>query len=158
MVLDYEDNLHANTTYYMKIYGYGDATYSLTVTKGGSEGSKNNPVELTVGTAYTSGTVEGYYYGGQSYYKFETGAADNYTVTMTNSNSLYGWLYSGTDFTSLVDYWTAETTVSETLGNYSSSSGLSANTTYYLEIEPSGTSIADAKTTTYSITIAAEGN
>ena len=158
MVFDYEDNLHANTTYYLKMYGYGDATYTLTVTKGGSEGSKNNPVELTVGTAHTSGTVEGYYYGGQSYYKFETGAADNYTVTMTNSDSLYGWLYSGTDFTSLVDYWSAETTVSETLGNYSSSSGLSANTTYYLEIEPSGSSISDAKTTTYSITIAAEGN
>ena len=130
----------------------------MTVSKGGSEGSKNNPVELTDNETYTSGTVEGYYYGGQSYYKFETGAADNYTVTMTNSNSLYCWLWSGSDFTSLVDYWSAETTVSETLGNYSSSSGLSANTTYYLEIEPSATSIADAKTTTYSITIAAEGN
>ena len=158
MVFDYEDNLHASTTYYLKIYGYGNATYSLTVSKGGSEGSKNNPVELTVGTAYTSGTVEGYVYGGQSYYKFTTAAADNYTVTMTNSDSLDGMLFSGSNFTSYVDYWTAETTVSETLGNYSSSSGLSANTTYYLKIEPSGTSIADAKTTTYSIKIAAEGN
>ena len=158
MVFDYEDNLHASTTYYLKIYGYGNATYSLTVSKGGSEGSKNNPVELTLGTAH-SGTAEGYYYGGQSYYKFETGAADNYTVTMTNSNSLYGWLYSGSDFTSLVDYWSAETTVSETLGNYGgSTSGLSANTTYYLEIEPAAAAITDAKTTTYSITIAAEGN
>ena len=156
MVFDYEDNLHADTTYYLKMYGYGDATYALTVTKGGSEGSKNNPVELTVGTTYTSGTVEGYYYGGQSYYKFTTGAADNYTVTMTNSNSLYGWLYSGSDFTSLVDYWSAETTVSETLGNYAGASGLSDNTTYYLEIEPHGYSISDAKITTYSITIAAE--
>ena len=45
MVFDYEDNLHASTTYYLKIYGYGNATYSLTVSKGGSEGSKNNPVE-----------------------------------------------------------------------------------------------------------------
>ena len=117
MVFDYEDNLNASTTYYLKIYGYGNATYSLTVSKGASEGSKNNPVELTDNVTYTSGTVEGYYYGGQSYYKFETGgAADNYTVTMTNSNSLYGWLYSGSDFTSLVDYWSAETTVSETLG------------------------------------------
>ena len=153
MVFDYEDNLHASTTYYLKIYGYGNATYSLTVSKGGSEGSTSNPVELTVGTAYTSGTVAGYVYGGQSYYKFTTEAADNYTVTMTNSNSLYGWLYSGSDFTSLVDYWSAETTVSETLGNYAGASGLSANTTYYLEIEPQASSIADAKTTTYSITI-----
>ena len=159
MVFDYEDNLHANTSYYLKMYGYGDATYALTVTKGGSEGSKNNPVELTADNeTYTSGTVEGYYYGGQSYYKFETGAADNYTVTMTNSDSLYGFLYSGTDFTSLVDYWSAETPVSETLGNYASASGLSANTTYYLEIEPHGYSIAEAKTTTYSITIVAEGD
>ena len=156
MVFDYEDNLHASTTYYLKIYGYGNATYSLTVSKGGSEGSTSNPVELTVGTAYTSGTVEGYYYGGQSYYKFKTAAADNYTVTMTNSNSLYGMLYSGSDFTSVVDYWSAETTVSETLEI--GASGLSENTTYYLEIEPHGYSISDAKTTTYSITIAAEGN
>ena len=157
MVFDYEDNLHADTTYYLKMYGYGEATYALTVTKGGSEGSKNNPVELTADNeTYTSGTVEGYYYGGQSYYKFTTEAADNYTVTMTNSNSLYGWLYSGSDFTSLVDYWSAETTVSETLGNYAGGSGLSDNTTYYLKIEPHGYSIADAKTTTFSITIAAE--
>jgi len=159
MVFDYEDNLHASTTYYLKIYGYGNATYSLTVSKGGSEGSKNNPVELTADNeTYTSGTVEGYYYGGQSYYKFETGAADNYTVTMTNSDSLEGWLYSGSDFTSLVDYWSAETTVSETLGNYSGGTGLSSNTTYYLEIEPQASSIADAKTTTYNITIVAEGD
>jgi len=156
MVFDYEDNLNPSTTYYFKIYGYGNATYSLTVSKGGSEGSKNNPVELTVGTAHDNGTVEGYYYGGQSYYKFTTADADNYTVTMTNSNSLYGILYTGSDFTSYVDYWSAETTVSENLEI--DASGLSANTTYYLEIEPSGTSIADAKTTTYSITIAAEGN
>ena len=158
MVFDYEDNLHASTTYYLKIYGYGNATYSLTVSEGGSEGSTSNPVELTLGTAH-SGTVEGYYYGGQSYYKFTTAsAADNYTVTMTNSDSLEGWLYSSSDFTSTVDYWSAETTVSETLGNYAGASGLSANTTYYLEIEPSATSIADAKTTTYSITIVAEGD
>tara|TARA_B100001123_G_scaffold134576_1_gene156184 strand:- start:659 stop:1474 length:816 start_codon:yes stop_codon:yes gene_type:complete len=157
MVFDYDDNLNPDTTYYLKIYGYGDASYSLTVTKGNSEGSKDNPVELTVGTAHTSGTVEGYYYGGQSYYKFTTADADNYTVTMTNSTSLYGMLYSGSDFTSYVDYWSAETSVSETLA--SGTSGLSANTTYYLEIEPhNGYSIADAATTTYSITIAAEGN
>ena len=158
MVFDYEDNLHAGTTYYLKIYGYGNATYSLIVSKGGSEGSTSNPVELTVGTAYTSGTVEGYVYGGQSYYKFETWSADNYTVTMTNSDSLYGWLYSGSDFTSFVDYWSEETTVSETLGNYGGGTWLSANTTYYLEIEPQASSIADAKTTTYNITIAPEGN
>ena len=58
MVFDYEDNLHANTTYYLKIYGYGNATYSLTVSEGSSEGSTSNPVELTLGTAH-SGTVEG---------------------------------------------------------------------------------------------------
>ena len=42
MVFDYEDNLHASTTYYLKIYGYGNATYSLTVSKGNSEGSKKH--------------------------------------------------------------------------------------------------------------------
>ena len=101
MVFDYEDNLHASTTYYLKIYGYGNATYSLTVSKGSSEGSTSNPVELTLGTAY-SGTVEGYIYYGQSYYKFTTAGADNYTLTMNNSASLDCSLYSDSGFTSLV--------------------------------------------------------
>ncbi|MBS1255901.1 MAG: hypothetical protein MAG581_01711 [Deltaproteobacteria bacterium] len=162
MVFDYEDNLHASTTYYLKIYGYGDATYTLTVTKGGSEGSKNNPVELTVGTAYTSGTVEGYYYGGQSYYKFTTSGADNYTLTMNNSDSLDCSLYSDSGFTSYVSYsynnCTAGANLSKTFTGTSSTAGLIANTAYYLKIEPLGYSITDAKTTTYSITIAAEGN
>ena len=153
---DYE-NLDKSKTYYLKLSGYGTVTYSLTVSQGGSEGSKNNPVELTLGTAH-SGTIDNVDYYGHSYYKFTTSAADNYTVTMTNSDSLEGWLYSGSDFTSLVDYWSAETTVSETLGNYAGGTGLSANTTYYLEIEPQASSIADAKTTTYNITVAAEGN
>ena len=98
MVFDYEDNLHANTTYYLKIYGYGNATYSLTVSEGSSEGSTSNPVELTLGTAH-SGTVEGYYWGGQSYYKFTTSDSDNYTLTMNNSTSLDCSLYSDSGFT-----------------------------------------------------------
>ena len=64
----------ASTTYYLRIYGRGNVTYSLTVSKGGSEGSKNNPVELTLGTAH-SGSVEGTSSYGRSYYKFTTSAA-----------------------------------------------------------------------------------
>ena len=108
MVFDYEDNLHANTTYYLKIYGYGNTTYSLTVSEGNSEGSTSNPVELTLGTAH-SGSVEGYYWGGQSYYKFtstsssdSSSGADNYTLTMNNSASLDCSLYSDSGFTALV--------------------------------------------------------
>ena len=55
----------ASTIYYLRIYGYGKVTYKLTISKGGSEGSKNNPVELTLGTAH-SGTVEGTSYYGKS--------------------------------------------------------------------------------------------
>jgi len=150
---DYE-NLDKSKTYYLKLSGYGTLTYNLTVSGGGSEGSEINPVELTLGTAH-SGTIDNVDYYGHSYYKFTTSAADNYTVTMTNSDSLDGMLYSGSDFTSFVDYWTAETTASETLGNYGNSSELSANTAYYLRI--SGVS-STAKTTTYNITVAAEGN
>ena len=150
---DYE-NLDKSKTYYLKLSGYGTLTYSLTVSRGGSEGSKNNPVELTLGTA-KSGTIDNIDYYGHSYYKFTTSSADNYTVAMTNSDSLDGMLFSGSDFTSYVDYWTAETTVSEILGNFGNSTELSANTAYYLRI--SGVS-STAKITTYNITVAAEGN
>ena len=162
MVFDYEDNLHANTTYYLKIYGYGDATYTLTVTKGGSEGSTINPVELTLGTAH-SGTVEGFYWGGQSYYKFTTSGADNYTLTMNNSASLDCSLYSDSGFTALVSSYynncTAGANLSKTFTGTSSTAGLAANTAYYLKIEPQASSIDAASTTTYNITVAAtEGN
>ena len=161
MVFDYEHNLHANTTYYLKIYGYGNATYSLTVSKGSSEGSTSNPVELTLGTAH-SGTVEGYIYYGQSYYKFTTAGADNYTLTMNNSASLDCSLYSDSGFTSLVsssyNNCTAGANLSKTFTGTSSSAGLSANTAYYLKIEPQAESIAEAANTTYNITVAPEGN
>ena len=159
MVFDYEDNLHANTTYYLKIYGYGNATYSLTVSEGSSEGSTSNPVELTLGTAH-SGTVEGYIYNGQSYYKFTTSGADNYTLSMNNSASLDCSLYSDSGFTSRVSYsynnCSAGANLSKTFTGTSSSAGLSANTAYYLRIEPQASSIAAAATTTYNITVAAE--
>ena len=161
MVFDYEENLHANTIYYLKIYGYGDATYTLTVTKGGSEGSTINPVELTLGTAH-SGTVEGYYWGGQSYYKFTTSGADNYTLTMNNSASLGCSLYSDSGFSANVsssyNNCTAGANLSKTFTGTSSTAGLSGSTTYYLKIEPQASSIAEAATTTYNITVAAEGN
>ena len=44
--------LDNGSTYYLKIYGYGEGTYSLTVSQGGSEGSVNNPVALTVDTTH----------------------------------------------------------------------------------------------------------
>ena len=110
-VLDYGDSclasctqyfsykaLDASTTYYLRMYGYGDLTYSLTVSKGGSEGSTNNPVELTLGTAH-SGSVEGTNYYGKSYYTFTTLAAtDNYTLTMNNSDALDCQLYRDSAF------------------------------------------------------------
>jgi len=159
MVFDYEDNLHANTSYYLKIYGYGNTTYSLTVSEGSSEGSTNNPVELTLTTPH-SGTVEGYYWGGQSYYKFTTSGADNYTLSMNNSASLDCSLYSDSGFTSLVsssyNNCTAGANLSKIFTGTSSSAGLSGNTAYYLKIEPQASSIAAASTTTYNITVAAQ--
>ena len=161
MVFDYEENLHASTTYFLKIYGYGNATYSLTVSEGGSEGSTNNPEELTLGTVH-SGTVEGYYWGGQSYYKFTTSTADNYTLTMNNSASLDCSLYSDSGFTSVVSSTysncSAGANLSKTFTGTSSTAGLSANTDYYLKIEPQASTIAEASTTTYNIAVAAGGN
>ena len=132
----------------------------MTLSKGGSEGSVDNPVELTLGTAH-SGTVEGYKSdksNGNSFYKFTTSGADNYTLTMTNSDSLDCYLYSNSNLSSssLVDDCTEGANLSGTF-NGSNGTGLSGSTTYYLEIEQQATSSAP-KTTTYNITVAAEGN
>ena len=163
LYFDYE-NLDASKTYYLKLSGYGTVTYSLTVSQGGSEGSKNNPVELTLSSAH-SGTIDNIYYSfnyGNSYYKFTTSSADNYTLTMNNSDSLDCQLYSDSGFSSAVTYssyndCTAGTSLSETFtgaASSGSSSGLSASTAYYLKIYGTRTS---AKTTTYNITVAPEG-
>jgi hypothetical protein len=150
----------ASTTYYLRIYGYGKVTYSLTVSQGGSEGSANDPVELTLGTAH-SGSVEGTNYYGKSYYKFTTVAADNYTVTMNNSDSLDCQLYSDSGFITVVDSYynecTAGTNISDNFTGSDASwntpgSGLSANTAYYLKVEGESST---AKTTTYNITVQA---
>lgn len=150
----------ASTIYYLRIYGYGKVTYKLTISKGGSEGSKNNPVELTLGTAH-SGTVEGTSYYGKSYYKFTTVAADNYTLSMNNSDALDCQLYSDSAFLYVVDSYynecTAGTNISDNFTGTDASygnpgSGLSANTAYYLMVEGESSS---AKTTTYNITVKA---
>ena len=157
---DYE-NLDAGKTYYIRLSGYGTLTYSLTVSRGGSEGSKNNPVELTLGTAH-SGTIDnidGTWEDGYSFYKFTTSAADNYTLTMNNSDTLDCSLYSDSAFStsvgSLYNNCTAGNNLSQKFTGTSSSAGLSANTAYYLKIEGESST---AKTTTYNITVAAEGN
>ena len=152
---DYE-SLDASKTYYLKVYGYGKATYSLTVEEAGSEGSKNYPVGLTLSTAH-SGKVEGTNYYGKSYYQFTTAAADNYTLTMTNSDSMDCDLYSDSGFSTLVSSSYNGCTPGTNLSNTfygSSGTGLSGSTTYYLRIE--GQSSA-AKTSTYNITVAPEG-
>ncbi len=161
LYFDY-DSLDNNTSYYLQMYGYGAVSYSLTVSKGGSEGSKNNPVVLTLSTAHSSGTIDNLNYYGDSYYKFTTSAADNYTLVMTNSDSLDCQLYSDSAFSSSVTYssyndCTAGTNLSETFTGAASSgsnSGLSANTVYYLRIDGE---LSSPKTTTYNITVAAEG-
>jgi len=160
LYFDY-DSLDNNTSYYLQMYGYGAVSYSLTVSKGGSEGSKDDPVGLTVSTAH-SGTIDNLNYYGDSYYKFTTSAADNYTLTMTNSDSLDCQLYSNSGFSSTVTYssyndCTAGTNLSETFtgaASSGSSSGLSDNTTYYLRIDGESSTY---KTTTYNITVAPEG-
>ena len=77
---------------------------------------------------------------------------------MTNSDSLDCYLYSNSNFSSssLVDGCTEGATLSGTF-NGSNGTGLSESTTYYLDIEQQATSSAP-KTTTYNITVAAEGN
>ena len=143
LYFDYK-NLDNNTSYYLRMGGYGAVSYSLTVSKGGSEGSKDDPVVLTVGTAH-SGTIDNLNYYGDSYYKFTTSAADNYTLTMTNSDELGCYLYSNASFTTYVNYCVDGANISRTF------TGLSANTNYYLNIDGMSSTV---KTTTYDITVA----
>ena len=81
---------------------------------------------------------------------------------MNNSASLDCSLYSDSGFTSVVSYTysncSAGANLSKTFTGTSSTAGLSANTAYYLKIEPQASTIAEASTTTYNITVAAEGN
>ena len=161
LYFDYK-NLDNSTYYYLEISGYGAVTYSLTVSQGGSEGSINNPVALTLGEAHTGGKVEGYdYYSykrGNSYYKFLTTSADNYTLSMNNSDALDCYLYSDSAFSSPVSSsyngCTAGNNLSTTFKG-SNGTGLSATTIYYLEIEQQAST---ATTTTYdNMTVAPEG-
>ena len=150
----------ASTTYYLRIYGYENMTYSLTVSKGGSEGSKNNPVALALGNAHP-GSVEGTSFYGKSYYTFTTSAAtDNYTLTMNNSDALDCQLYRDSAFLYVVDddynECTSGTNISDnfTGADASSSAAGSGLTqgTYYLKVEGESST---AKTTTYNITVQA---
>ena len=152
--------LDASTTYYLRISGWGDVTYSLTVSEGGSEGSTNNPVELTLGTAY-SGSVEGTNYYGKSYYTFTTLAAtDNYTLTMNNSDALDCQLYRDSAFLYVVDSYYNECTPGSNISDNFTGADASLNTpgsgltqgTYYLKVEGESST---AKTTTYNITVQA---
>ena len=163
LYFDYE-NLDASKTYYLKLSGYGTVTYSLTVSQGGSEGSKNNPVALTLGEAHTGGKVEGYFHSsehrGNSYYKFLTTSADNYTLSMNNSDSLDCFLFTDSSYaeTSYVSDTHNGCTVGDNLSTTfkgSGGTGLTTDTTYYLMIEQKGYT---ALTTTYdNMTVAPEG-
>ena len=155
-------NLDNSTYYYLQISGYGAVSYSLTVSKGVSEGSRNNPVELKLSTAHASGTIDNiwsYPNYGASYYKFTTSSADNYTLSMNNSDSLECILYSNSTFSTEVhssyNNCTASINLSKSFTGTTSSGGLSATTEYYLKIWGSSTT---AKTTTYdNMTVAPEG-
>ena len=151
---------NASTTYYLRISGWGDVTYTLTLSQGGSEGSKNNPVALTLGTAHP-GSVEGTSSYGKSYYTFTTSAAtDNYTLTMNNSDDLDCQLYRDSNFLYVVDDDYNECTSGKNISDNftgadasssAAGSGLTEGT-YYLKVEGESST---AKTTTYNITVQA---
>jgi len=147
--------LDNGSTYYLKIYGYGEGTYSLTVSQGGSEGSVNNPVALTLGTTH-SGKVEGTSTYGKSYYKFTTTDAAIYALAMTNTDSLDCDLYSDSGFSTVVystTNCTAGTNLSENFAK-DANNGLDGTTTYYLRIEGES---SEATASTYNIRVAKSG-
>ena len=145
--------LDNGSIYYLKIYGYGEGTYSLTVSQGGSEGSVNNPVALTLSTPH-SGKVEGTSTYGKSYYKFTTSGSDDYNLTMTNSDSMDCDLYSDVGFSTLASSTHSVCTAGDNLSAtfaIDGSNPLPGSTTYYLRIEGESTT---AKASTYNITVA----
>jgi hypothetical protein len=147
--------LDNGSTYYLKIYGYGKGTYSLTVSQGGSEGSVNNPVALTLGSAH-SGKVEGTSSYGKSYYKFTTSGDDDYNLTMINTDTLDCDLYSDIGFSTLASSTHSVCTASDNLTAtfaIDGSNPLPGSTTYYLRIEGESTT---AKASTYNITVASD--
>ena len=147
--------LDNGSTYYLKIYGYGKGTYSLTVSQGGSEGSVNNPVALTLGSAH-SGKVEGTSSYGKSYYKFTTSGSDDYNLTMINTDTLDCDLYSDIGFSTLASSTHSVCTASDNLTAtfaIDGSNPLPGSTTYYLRIEGESTT---AKASTYNITVASD--
>ena len=81
---------------------------------------------------------------------------------MNNSAALDCALYSDSGFTSVLSSiysnCSAGANLSKTFTGTSSTEGLSSNTAYYLKIEPQASTIAEASTTTYNITVSAEGN
>ena len=147
--------LDNGSTYYLKIYGYGEGTYSLTVSQGGSEGSVNNPVALTLGSTH-SGKVEGTSTYGKSYYKFTTSGNLDYNLTMTNSDSMDCDLYSDSGFSTVVYSGTNCTAGANLSENFQkdADNGLDGTTTYYLRIEGESTT---AKASTYNIRVAKNG-
>lgn len=147
--------LDNGSTYYLKIYGYGEGTYSLTVSQGGSEGSVNNPVALTLQSTH-SGKVEGTSTYGKSYYKFTTAQAEIYDLAMTNSDSMDCDLYSDSGFTTVVYSGTNCTAGANLSENFQKNAddGLDGTTTYYLRIEGESTT---AKASTYNIRVAKNG-
>ena len=148
--------LDNGSTYYLNIYGYGEGTYSLTVSQGGSEGSVNNPVALTLGTTH-SGKVEGTSTYGKSYYKFTTTDAAIYDLAMTNSDSMDCDLYSDSGFSTHVSTSQNGCTASDNLTAtfaIDGSNPLPGSTTYYLRIEGES---ATAKASTYNIRVAKSG-
>ena len=147
--------LDNGSIYYLKIYGYGEGTYSLTVSQGGSEGSVNNPVALTLQSTH-SGKVEGTSTYGKSYYKFTTAQAEIYDLAMTNSDSMDCDLYSDSGFSTVVYSGTNCTAGANLSENFQKNGddGLDGTTTYYLRIEGESTT---AKASTYNIRVAKNG-
>ena len=147
-------NLDSSTVFYLKVFAYDPATYKLTISKGKSEGSKDNPVELTVGTGY-SGNIEGESYAnGNSYYKFTTSTAGDYTLTMVNASSLNATLYSDSAFSAYSEYCTAGNNLSCTFNGTYSVPSLAANTVYYLKIYLPST-VSTYTSASYTLTVSA---
>lgn len=146
---DYE-NLDKNKTYYLRMYSWDDTYYKLTLSKGNSEGSINDPVELTIGQSKSS-SVEGRGYYGKSFYKFTTSSTDNITITLNNSSSLDAILYSDNAFSNTFNYCDASSNLNCKITNTYNKS-IEANKNYYLKIYFPST-IETSSSLNYSVTV-----
>ncbi len=125
------DGLNGRTYYYVKVPNYTSVAveYQIAVSRGVTEGSTGQPIELTLGTPHTATAAA----AAAAYYSFQTGTfAGSYTVSLTGTQKDMGWtLHSAFGSYPLT---TCNTSATDGVNEICVTANLKSNTTYYLQV------------------------